>query len=347
MEITHVSIDLAKSVFQIAAFNRAHKIIFNRTVSRAKLIDAVRQLPPGVCIAMEACASAHHWGRTFQDMGFTVALIPPQHVKAFCRVHKSDGHDAIAIAEASQRPNLHTVPVKSIAQQDLAMLMHLRDRITRERTRTANQMRSFASEYGLCFPKNIRALLKGITDALANEHHALSPIARNCLAELMDHVKLLTKRIEALLQQATELAKQQPAFARLQTIPGIGPVVSCTLMAAIGSGHQFDRGRSVASWLGLVPRQNGSGGTTKLLGITKNGNRELRTLLIHGARTVVSHAKKHPNTQMGKWLLGLEQRRGRNRATVAYANKLARVAWSVIRTEQDFDMARAFRSSIA
>jgi transposase len=342
MNITHASIDLAKSVFQIAAFNRANKVIFNRKVSRAKLIDAVRQLPAGTRIAMEACASAHHWGRTFIEMGYAVALIPPQHVKAFCRVHKSDGHDAIAIGEASQRPNIHTVPVKSIAQQDLAMLMHLRSRITRERTRTANQMRSFAAEYGLCFPKKIGALLKGISDALANEHSALSPLARASIAELMEHIALLTKRIDALLLQATELAKSQPAFARLQTIPGIGPVISCTLMAAIGNGHQFDRGRSVASWLGLVPRQNGSGGTTKLLGITKNGNRELRTLLIHGARTVVSHAKKYDN-KMGKWLQGLEARRGKNRATVAYANKLARIAWSVIRTEKPFDMARAFR----
>ena len=249
MEITHVAIDLAKSVFQFAAFNRANKVIFNRKVSRAKLIDEVRKLPAGTRIAMEACASAHHWGRTFLELGYAVALIPPQHVKAFCRVHKSDGHDAIAIAEASQRPNIHTVPVKSIAQQDLAMLMHLRDRITRERTRTANQMRSFAAEYGLCFPKKIGALLQGITDALAKEHCGLSPIARVSISELMEHIRLLTQRSDALLRQATELAKQQPAFARLQTIPGIGPVISCTLMAAIGNGHQFDRGRSVASWL--------------------------------------------------------------------------------------------------
>lgn len=342
MNITHVAIDLAKSVFQLAAFNRANKPVFNRKVTRAKLIDEVRQLPEGICIAMEACASAHHWGRTFQAMGFTVALIPPQHVKAFCRVHKSDGHDAIAIAEASQRPNLHTVPVKSIAQQDLAMLMRLRDRIIRERTRTANQMRSFAAEYGLCFPKKISALVQGLTDALTNEQCGLSPVARVSVAELMEHIKLLTKRVELLMLQATELAQLQPTFKRLQTIPGIGPVISCTLMAAIGSGHQFDRGRSVSAWLGLVPRQNGSGGTTKLLGITKNGNRELRTLLIHGARTVLSHAKKHDD-KMSKWLLGLEARRGRNRATVAYANKLARIAWSVIRTEKPFDLARAFR----
>ena len=343
MEITHVSIDLAKSVFQLVAFNRANKVIFNRKVTRAKLINEVRQLPPGICIAMEACASAHRWGRTFIEMGCAVALIPPQHVKAFCRVHKSDGHDAIAIGEAAQRPNLHTVPVKSIGQQDLAMLMHLRDRITRERTRTANQMRSFAAEYGLCFPKKISMLLQGITDALAKDRCGLSPVARVSIAELMEHIKLLTTRIDALMLQATELAKLQPAFMRLQTIPGIGPVISCTLMAAIGNGHQFDRGRSVAAWLGLVPRQNGSGGTTKLLGITKNGNRELRTLLIHGARTVLAHAKKHKDDKMGKWLLGLEARRGKNRAAVAYANKLARIAWSVIRTEKPFDLARAFR----
>ena len=342
MEITLVSIDLAKSIFQLAAFNRANKVIFNRKVTRAKLIDEVRQLPPGVRIAMEACASAHHWGRTFIAMGYDVALIPPQHVKAFCRVHKSDGHDAIAIGEASQRPNLHTVPVKSIAQQDLGMLMHLRDRITRERTRCANQMRGFAAEYGLCFPKKISALLQGIADAFAKDHSGLSPVARVSIAELVEHIKLLTKRIDALMLQATELAKSQPTFKRLQSIPGIGPVISCTLMAAIGNGHQFDRSRSVASWLGLVPRQNGSGGTTRLLGITKNGNRELRTLLIHGARTVLSHAEKYDN-KMGKWLVSLAARRGKNRAAVAYANKLARIAWSVIRTEKPFELARAFK----
>ena len=139
---------------------------------------------------MEACASAHHWGQPFIEMGYAVALIPPQHVKAFCRVHKSDGHDAIAIGEAAQRPNLHMVPVNSIGQQDLAMLMHLRDRITRECTRTANQMRGFAAEYGLCFPKKISMLLQGITDALAKDHCGLSPVARVCIAELMEHIKL-------------------------------------------------------------------------------------------------------------------------------------------------------------
>ena len=244
--------------FQLAAFNRANKVIFNRKVSRAKLIDEVRQLPSGICIAMEACASAHHWGRTFIEMCYAVALIPPQHVKAFCRVHKSDGHDAIAIGSAAQRPNLHTVPVKSIGQQDLAMLMHLRDRITRERTRTANQMRGFAAEYGVCFPTKISMLLQGITEALAKEQCGLSPVVRVSVAELMEHIKLLTTRIDALMRQATELAKLQPAFKRLQTIPGIGPVITCTLMAAIGNGHQFDRGRSVAAWLGLVPRTIGT-----------------------------------------------------------------------------------------
>ena len=212
-----------------------------------------------------------------------------------------------------------------------------------ELSRTANQMRGFAADYGVCFPKKISMLLQGITEDLAKEQCGLSPVARVSVAELMEHIKLLTTRIDALMLQATELDNFQPAFKRLQTIPGIGPVISCTLMAAIGNGHQFDRGRSVAAWLGLVPRQNGSGGTTKLLGITKNGNRELRTLLIHGARTVLAHAKKHKDDKMGKWLMGLEARRGKNRAAVAYANKLARIAWSVIRTEKPFDLARAFR----
>jgi transposase len=345
MNIVRVGIDIAKHKFQLCALNQANKVVFNRQVDRSKLLDQVRQLPAGILIALEACAGAHFWGRTFASLGFETRLIPPQHVKAFTRVHKTDGADALAIAEAADRPQLHPVPIKSVEQQDLAMLMKLRDGFIVQRTRTINQLHGFAHEYGVCLPTRSRArLCERLMEVLDDGKNSLSATAREALRDLWADVLRLDARIAAQLLRAQTLASsgEASAFARLQTLPGVGPVVATILLGAVGSGVQFRCGRQLATWAGLVPRQHGSGGKTQLLGITKNGHRQLRTMLIHGARAVVTWIDRR-NDALGDWVKGLLVRRGFNRTVVALANKIARMAWIVLRTETAFDVNLAFR----
>ncbi len=345
MNIVRVGIDIAKQNFQICALNQANKVVFNKQVKRNTLLDHMRQLPAGTLVALEACAGAHFWGREFEALGLKARLIPPQHVKAFTRVHKSDGGDALAIAEAADRPQLHPVPIKSVEQQDLAMLMKLRDGVVVQRTRMVNTLHGFAHEYGVCLPIRSRARLRvSLMQALDDEKNSLSLTARGVLRDLWAEVLKLDERVLALLLQAQTLASrcEASAYKRLQTVPGIGPVVATVLVGAVGSGAQFRCGRQLSAWTGLVPRQHGSGGKTQLLGITKNGNRQLRTMLIHGARAVVTWIDRR-NDALADWVKGMLARRGFNRTVVALANKIARIAWIVLRTEASFDVNLAFR----
>jgi transposase len=335
-----IAIDLAKLVFQVCVLSISGKVESNREVKRAKLVDCLRQFDPSGCIvAMEACFSAHYWGRVFQGMGFEVRLVPAQHVKAFCRTHKSDARDAVAIGEASLRPNLHCVPVKSVAQQDLQLCVRMRTRQIQARVALANQLRSLLAEYGVIVGKSLRVLRAELPDLL--EHALLTPTARRIGAELQAELKALDDRIEQADRALVEALHPHPAYARLQQVPGIGPVVAASLLAAIGAGTQFRNGRQLAAWAGLVPRQCGSGGKTALLGITKNGDRTVRTVLIHGARAVV-HWSKRRSDPLGSWVRGIQQRRGSKRAVVALANKIARFAFQVIVKGAEFDVRKAF-----
>jgi transposase len=275
-------------------------------------------------------------------MGHPVLLIPPQHVKAFRRVHKSDAHDALAIAEAEQRPELHPVPVKSPSQQDLQLVGPARELLMTQRTAVVNQLRGMAAEYGVEFPATLYRLRQAAPAILADECTPLTSVARQVLAGLLEQLRALDTRIDTVTAALTELAKTEPAYARLLTIPGFGPIVIAAFLAAVGKGQQFKSGRHLAAWLGRVPRQHGTGGQVHLHGITKNGDRSLRTLLVHGARALMVWADKHTHAQ-SQWLRQLQARRGKNRTVVALANKLARVAWAVLRTDTDFIRERAFK----
>lgn len=340
MNIKVLGIDLAKNVFQLCALNLHQKVLFNRAVKRAALIDEIRQLPPTL-IAMEACGSAHHWGRVFQTLGHQVRLIPPQHVKAFSRVGKSDAKDALAIAEAALRPDIHDVPVKSVPQQDLMLLHKVRQRYVRQRTAAINQMRGIAREYGVIFPSGITPFRRALTDVLNSADPRLSTVARQCLVGLYEELCGCDQRIKQLNHDIEQLTRTQPAWEALRAVPGIGPIVASALIAQIGNGHQFKNGRQCAAWIGLVPRQHGSGGPPKLLGITKNGDRYLRTQLIHGARAALGWSDRwdHP---LAHWVRQIRARRGYNKATVALANKLARIAWVILAKGEQFDMNKAF-----
>lgn len=340
MDIRIIGIDLAKNTFQLCALDTQQRVVFNRAVSRSKLAATLAQQPPCL-VAMEACSSAHYWGRLFARMGHDVRLLPPQHVKAFARVHKSDAHDALAIAEAALRPGLHAVPVKAIDQQDLQLLNRQRQRLIEQRTSLANQIRSIAREYGVFFALRLATLRQQLPLALEDADNGLSTIARALLADNLAQLLLIDQRLLDLQHHLHAHAASDPAYARLQTIPGIGPIVSAALLGAIGHGQQFQNGRQFAAWVGLVPRQHGSGGKIRLHGITKNGDRHLRVMLIHAARAVY-HWCDRRDDGLGRWLQALRQRRGPNKTIVALANKLARIAWQVLAREQPFQLDRAF-----
>ena len=340
MNIKVLGIDLAKNVFQLCAINQAGKEVFNRQVRRAKLTPTVANLEPTL-IAMEACSSAHYWGRRFEGMGHRVVLIPAQHVKAFVRVNKSDAHDALAIAEASQRPNLKTVPVKSTEQQDLQMISRQRQRWIRHRTAVVNQIRAAAREYGVTLPLGYRALKKALPEVLEDGDNELTAIARELIAEWSDELRQLDAKIHTAQERQKALVKDNPAEQALREVPGFGPVISALLLSAIGDGRQFANGRQMAAWVGLVPRHTGTGGKTRMLGISKNGDRELRTMMIHGARAVIRWAHRRDDA-LARWVSQLEARRGRNRAVVALANKMTRIAWVIVAKGERFDMKKAF-----
>jgi transposase len=342
MKITVIGLDLAKNVFQVCMLNEHGKIKKNAKVTPLQAAELLANTPPTL-VAMEACGSAHYWGRLAQQHGHEVRLLPPQHVKAFRRVHKSDGHDALAIVEAAQRPNLHPVPVKSVEQQELAMLVQLRDQLVVERTAKSNQIRGFAREFGLNFPRGTDKLLAAIAE-LSVEHAQYSTRTCMVLAELALDLTRLRERIEKVDHELAEVAARYPAYARLQAIPGIGPVIAAALIAKVGDGKQFANGRQMAAWVGLVPRQNGTGGKVQLGHITKAGDRQLRRQLIHGARTVMRWLDKQ-NALLRNWAAGIIDRRGKKRAIVAYANKLTRLAYRALTSEEAFDIKRAFGTS--
>ena len=281
-------------------------------------------------------------GAALQALGHEVRLVPPQHAEAFRRVHKSDAHDVVSIAEAAQRPNIHFVPVKPIAQQDLQSLGRIRERLIAERTAIINQVRGLAREYGVNFRKSREALMDELPLALADADNELSGIARAALAELLEEIRQRSARLKQLMQRMRELADTDPAYERLQSIPGIGPITAPALLAKVGHGQQFHSGRNCSAWVGLVPRQHSTGGRVQLGSITKNGDQNLRTLLIHGARTVVRWIDRREDG-LGQWVRQLLARRGKNKTVVALANKLMRIAWAVLTKGEPFDLAKAFR----
>ncbi len=340
-KIKLVGIDLAKRWYQVCALEEHGKVLYNRKLSASKFAVAVQQLEPTI-VAMEACAAAHYWGRRLHRLGHEVRLVPPQHAKAFRRVHKSDEHDALSIAEAAQRPNIHFVPVKNIAQQDLQLLGRIRERLVAERTAMINQVRGLAREYGVNFGKRREVLMAELPQALGHASNELSPIAREALSERHEQIQHLSAQIKVIMQRIATLAAEDPAYERLLSIPGIGPTIAPALLASVGHAQQFSSGRCCSAWVGLVPRQHSTGGREQLGSITKNGDQSLRTLLIHGARTLVRWAGRFENAQ-NRWILALIERRGKNKATVAVANKLMRIVWAVLTKAEDFDRNKAFR----
>ena len=335
MNITRIGLDLAKSVFQVHAVDHKGHRLFSRALKREKMMAFFQNLSPCL-IGMEACASSHFWARTLMAMGHEVKLIAPQFVKPYVKGNKNDANDAEAICEAVSRPNMRFVPVKTVEQQDIQALHRIRQEQVRQRTALVNQIRGLLSEYGIVISRSVESLRNALPDILEDAENRLTANFRILLKGLQEDLLHLDDRIGSQDQAIKKLSLEHEGAKRLQQLRGIGPITATALIAAIGDGRQFARGRDAAAWCGLVPGQYSSGGKCKLLGISKRGDTYLRTLMIHGARAVLKTAQSKDD-RLSQWLQKLCNRRNKNIAAVALANKTMRMAWALLVRGQDYD----------
>jgi transposase len=333
MNITAVGIDLAKNVFQVHGVDGRGKAVLRKVLKRADVMRFFAKLLPCL-IGMEACGSAHFWARKLAELGHTVKLMAPQFVKPYVKTNKNDARDAEGICEAVQRPNMRFVPLKTVEQQGLLALHRARQGFVAARTAQANQIRGLLSEFGVVIPKGIRYLERQIPGILEDAKNGLSGTSRELFSRLFSHFRELDRQVGELELQIKAWHRESTESQRLEAIPGIGPLTASALVASIGDAKTFKNGRQLAAWLGLVPRQDSSGGKERLLGISKRGDTYLRTLLIHGARSVL-RLKCRANQAQG-WLARLAQRRNPNIAAVALANKNARIIWALLAHDRDY-----------
>jgi transposase len=331
-----IGVDIVKEVFHLVGLGADGKIAFRRKIRRLGLKDAFEKLPPCI-VGMEASLSAHFVSRTLHALGHEPRIIPAIYVKPFVKGQKNDYNDAEAIAEAALRPNLRFVQEKSQDQLDLQACHRIRSRLVSRRTATINQIRSFLIEQGIAVRVGLRALRKSLFAILENRRDEISPRMTRLILGLYNDWCHLDERIEAVTGEIEELSHIEPKCQRLMSVPGIGPLISTALVAAIDSGEAFDRGRDLAAWLGLVPRQYSTGGRSILGRISKRGSRYLRTLLIQAANVLLMRPHNWPRYSFGDWLKTASERLHRNKLAVALANKLARIAWSVLRHDRTFD----------
>lgn len=334
MKITTVGIDLAKNVFQVHAVDERGKAVLRKQLRRDQLTAFFVNLAPCL-IGMEACASAHHWGRVLQRFGHTVRLMAPQFVKPYVKTNKNDVADAEAICEAVSRPNMRFVPIKSIEQQAILSVHRVRQGFVKARTAQANQIRGLLGEFGLIIPQGISHIAARVPALLEDASNELPMALRRLIEHLTAHLKELDQQVKEFERQIIAWHRSSELSQRLEKIPGIGPLAASALVASIADANSFDNGRQVSAWLGLVPRQCSSGGKSTLLGISKRGDAYLRTLLIHGARSAILAAQRRSkNTNV--WLNNLLNRRHPNIAAVALANKNVRTVWAMLAHGREF-----------
>ncbi|WP_304350425.1 IS110 family transposase [Comamonas testosteroni] len=339
MQATTIGIDLAKNVFQVHGVDAHGKKIFNKALKREQMATFFVNLPPAL-VGMEACGSAHYWARKLQTMGHTVRLMAPQFVKPYVKGNKHDAADAEAICEAVARPTMRFVPIKNVEQQAVLSMHRVRQGFVRARTAQANQIRGLLSEFGLIVPQGIAHITERVPTLIEDATNDLPGSFRILIDRLLEHFKALQAQIQQLEAQILAWHRSNPASKRLEHIPGIGPITASALIASLGDARSFKDGRQVAAWLGLVPKQHSSGGKQNLLGISKRGDTYLRTLLIQGARSVVYHADQ-PNLETAsatcQWIRGVAQRRNKNIAAVALANKNARICWALLVGDKNYE----------
>jgi transposase len=332
-----IAVDVAKSVFEVAVSTRPGRVAARHRLTRAQFARFVATQPPATLL-MEACGTAHYWGRHAQAHGHRVVLLPPQAVRPYVPRNKTDRADAKGLLEAARNESIHPVPVKSEAQQALTALHRLRSTWLAARTARLNTVRGLLREFGVVIPVGATRVRPTVGALLADVDTTLPVALRPALQSAVEEIGELERRLRAVERQIAALATVTPAVAALRSIPGVGLLTSTALVAFVGDAQRFPTARHFASYLGLTPRERSSGLRRRLGAISKRGDPYLRMLLIHGARSVLCHAKRAaPPRRLQHWALALQQRRGHNPAAVALANKLARIAWAVWTTGSAFE----------
>lgn len=334
MQIDVLGIDLAKRVFQLHGVTANGAIVHRSKVSRPSLLQAIGRLAPRL-VVMEACASAHHWARQLLAMGIAVKLISPQFVVPFVKTNKNDRNDAEGIVEAASRPAMRFVAVKSVQQQDIQAIHRLRELYVHQRTAVINHVRAALAERGVVIGKSPASFHKAMPGVLSSEAGEITADCRDLLVDALQHLSSVESRIEEADSRIKQLMTSSELCQRIGQIPGVGPLTATAVVAAIGDARQFKNGRHLAAWLGVVPRQHSSGGRSRLGGISKRGDAYLRTLLIHGARSVLRWLGDKQDAH-SRWLRELVDRRGYNCAAVALANKNARIIQAVLSANRTY-----------
>lgn len=334
-EITILGIDLAKNTFQLIGVDKHHKVVMKRRCQRDKLVEITTNLP--VCtILMESCGTSNYWGRRFQEMGHTPKLISPQHVTPYVSNHKNDYKDTEAIIEVGTRPRTKFVQIKTIEQQDIQSIHRVRERLVSNRICLSNQIRGLLLEYGIVIAKGFARLKSEIVELLSEGSDLISEGILEVLADVYEEFKTLSTRIDKYDKKIESISNQQESCKLLKTIPGIGPITATALYASMGNGSQFKNGREMAAQIGLVPKQHSSGDRQLLLGITRKGNRDLKQLLIHGARSVVAKAGKKEDKR-SCWVNKLAAKKHFNVVATALANRTARMAWAILQSSKPYN----------
>lgn len=339
MKITTAGLDTAKNVFHFVGINEHGREVKRKKLRRKELLPFLAKLEACV-IVIEACGASHHWGREIQALGHEVKMLPPRAVKGYLQGNKNDFNDAAALAEAGSRERFRSIKVKSLEQQDLQSEARYRQMLTDQRTQLVNHSRGLLAEYGMTLSKGITQYRKRLPELLEDAENGLTGKFRRLLSAQYDKFLEISNELSEIEKRLSQEALTNESVKKLIQIPGIGVITATELVGKIGNGQAFRCGRELAAFFGLVPRQHSSADKQVLLGISKRGDRRLRSLLVHGARSVLIHAPKKTD-KLSRWICELIARRGKNKATVALANKLARIAWRVLRHNEDFDASLA------
>jgi transposase len=333
MKITTIGVDLAKAVFQIHGVDERGKVAARKQLKREEMSKYFANLEPCL-IGMEACGSAHYWARKLESYGHMVKLMAPQFVKPYVKTNKNDMADAEAICEAVSRPNMRFVAIKNVEQQAILSVHRARQGFVKARTAQANQIRGLLSEFGIIIPQGISSIAKRIPEILEDGENGLPGAMRNLIERLAANLKEMDRQVKELEAQIQKWHRENASSRKLAEIPGLGPITASAIVATVGDAREFKNGRQLAAWMGLVPKQNSSGGKQNLLCISKRGDTYLRTLMIHGARAVIRVAEN--KAEPGSWIRKLMGRRNKNVAAVALANKNARIVWALLAHDRMF-----------
>lgn len=338
MNVTTIGIDIAKGVFQLHGTDARGAAVLRRRVTRGKFLEVMARFSGGsepILVGMETCGGAHHWARELEKLGFRVRLMSPLHVKPYVQREKTDRGDAEAICEAVTRPRMRFVAIKTSEQQEMQALHRVRQQLIKQRTATANQARGLLAEHGVVTGQGVSRLRRLLAEVSGDDSSGIGPRLRQLLEELREDLERLEKRLDRYDRLLGEVARQDENCQRLLGVPGVGPLTATALVSGVGNARLFRRGRELSSWLGLTPREHSSGQKRRLGGISKRGDQYLRTLLIHGARSAV-HAAQEKTDGLSRWVNALRGRSGTNVATVALANRNARIIWALLARQENY-----------